>query len=219
MNSVAAFDTSRARFVLPETVSPGSRTMAHPKAVYHGRVPNRLPPNWPGAISLGPVAPVSAKELDFAIQLFEAGLRMKIPVSVSETRGVDLGDNAAAQMLIDAMPQDLGVRFVAQEGRIIPRDPELRRGAFLVLKHYDKHPLQQAIYIRTIAFHLLANSSNRNLWERWHKPVGGQREVPLHPAVIEAAAIATTTWHGQFEPEEFFCAVERIAKQKYAKAG
>jgi hypothetical protein len=176
--------------------------------------------NWQKAIPLfGPVAPVNPKELDFAIQLFEAGLRMKIPVSVAETCGVDLGDNPAAQILIDAMPEELRVRFVAQGGRIIPRDPELRRGAFLVLKHYDKHPLRQAIYIRTMAFLLLSNSSDRNLWEKWHKPVGEQREVPLHPAVIEAAAVVPTTGHGQFEPVEFFCVVERIAKQKYAKAG
>jgi hypothetical protein len=172
----------------------------------------------PEVICLGPVAPVNPKELDFAIQLFEAGLRMKIPVSVSETRGVDLGDNDAAQMLIDAMPKELGLRFVAQEGRIIPRDPELRRGAFLVLKHYDRHPLRQAIYIRTIAFHLLANSSNRTVLEKWHQPVGEQREVPLHPAVIEAAAIVPTTRHGQFEPAEFFCTAEAIVKEKYAKA-
>jgi hypothetical protein len=144
--------------------------------VYDGPVPNRPPPNLPEVIPLGSAEPVNPKELDFAIQLFEAGLRMKIPVSVSETRGVDFGDNAVAQTLIDAMPEELRARFVAEEGRIIPRDPEFRRGAFLVLKHYDKHPLQQAIYIRTIAFHLLANSSNRNLWERWHKPLGGQRE-------------------------------------------
>src|SRR5260370_27137707 len=157
--------------------------------------------------------------MDFAIQLFEAGLRMKIPVSVSETRGLDFGDNAAAQTMIDAMPEEFGKRFVAQEGRIIPRDPELRRGAFLVLKHYDRHPLREAIYVRTIAFYLLAHTSNRNLWEKWHRPVGQRREVPLHPAVIEAAAIVPTTGHGQFETEEFFCAVERIAEQKYAKAG
>ncbi len=170
------------------------------------------------SIPLGPAAPVNPKEMDFAIQLFEAGLRMKIPVSVSETRGVDFGDNAAAQMLIDTMPEDLGLRFVAQEGRVIPRDPELQRGAFLVLKHYDRHPLRQAIYVCTMAFYLLANTSNRNLWEKWHQPVGERRKVPLHPAVMEAAAIVPTTEHGQFETEEFFCAVERIAKQKYAKA-
>ena len=83
------------------------------------------------SIPLGPAAPVNPKEMDFAIQLFEAGLRMKIPVSVSETRGVDFGDNAAAQMLIDTMPEELGLRFVAQEGRVVRRDPELQRGAFL----------------------------------------------------------------------------------------
>jgi len=182
-------------------------------------VPNRTQPNWLEAIPLRPAPPVSPKEMDFAIQLFEAGLRMKIPVSVSETRGVDCGDNATAQKLIDAMPEELGGKFVAQEGRIIPRDPEVRRGAFLVLKHYDRHPLRQAIYIRTLAFHLLANSSNLNLWEKWHKPVGQRLEAPLHPAVVEAAAIVPTSGQRQFEPEEFFCAVERIAEQKYAKAG
>jgi hypothetical protein len=182
-------------------------------------MPNRTQPNQQEAIPLGTAPAVNAKELDFAIQLFQAGLRMKIPVSVSETRGLDFGDNAAAQTLIDAMPEELRTRFVAQEGRIIPRDPELRRGAFLVLKHYDRHPLRQAIYIRTIAFHLLANSSNRNLWEKWHTPVAEQREVPLHPAVIEAAATVATTGHGQFEATDFFSAVERIASQKYPMAG
>jgi len=182
-------------------------------------MPNRTQPNQQEAAPLGLAAPVNAKELDFAIQLFQAGLRMKIPVSVSETRGLDFGDNAAAQTLIDAMPEQLRMRFVAQEGRIIPRDPELRRAAFLVLKHYERHPLRQAIYIRTMAFHLLAYSSNRNLWEKWQKPVRERREVQLHPAMIEAAASVPTTGHGQFEPEEFFCAVERIDKQKHAKAG
>ena len=182
-------------------------------------MPNRTQPIRQEATPLGAADPVNAKELDFAIQLFQAGLRMKIPVSVSETCGVDFGDNAAAQALIDAMPEELRARFLALEGRIIPRDPELRRGAFLVLKHYDKHPLRQAIYIRTIAFHLLANTANRNLWEKWHTPVAEQREVPLHPAVIEAAATVATTGHGQFETIEFFSAVERIAQQKYPMAG
>lgn len=184
-----------------------------------GRVPNRTQSNRLEATPLGAVVPVNAKELDFAIQLFQAGLRMKIPVSVSETCGVDFGDNAAAQALIDAMPAELRALFVALEGWIIPRDPELRRGAFLVLKHYQRHPLRQAIYIRTIAFHLLANSANRNLWGKWHTPAAEQRELPLHPAVIEAAATVATTGHGQFETTEFFSAVERIAQQKYPMAG
>ena len=47
------------------------------------------------SIPLGPAAPVNPKEMDFAIQLFQAGLRMKLPVSASERRGVDFGDNAA----------------------------------------------------------------------------------------------------------------------------
>ena len=94
-----------------------------------GRVPNRTQPNRQEATPLEGALPVNAKELDFAIQLFQAGLRMKIPVSVSEIRGVDFGDNGAAQTLIDAMPEELRARFVALEGRIIPRDPELRRGS------------------------------------------------------------------------------------------
>jgi hypothetical protein len=82
----------------------------------------------------------------------------------------------------------------------------------------DRHALRQAIDVHTMAFYLLANTSNWNLWEKRHQPVGERREVPLHPAVMEGAAIVPTTEHGQFETEEFFCAVERIAKQKYAKA-
>jgi hypothetical protein len=132
---------------------------------------------------------------------------------------VDIGDNAVAQTVIDAMPEAMGRRFLAHEGQIVPRDPELQRGAFLILKYYDRHPLRQAIYIRTLALYLLANTSNRNVWEKWHQPVGEQRDVPLHPAVIEAVAIVPTTAHGQFETEEFFCTVERIATQRYAKAG
>jgi hypothetical protein len=117
---------------------------------------------------------------------------------VSETRGVDFGDNAAAQTLIDAMPEELRARFVALEGRIIPRDPELPRGAFLVLKHYDRHPLRQAIYIRTIAFHLLAISSN--LWGKWHAPVAEQREVPLHPAIVALFGLRIATHRNANHP-------------------
>jgi len=154
--------------------------------------------------------------MGFAIQLFQAGMRTQIPMSNSEVSGIEVGDNDAAQMMIDSMPEALSKQFVARDGRVAPRDTEVHRGAFVVLKHYDRHPLRQAIYIRAMAFYLLANTSNRNVWEKWHKPIGEQREVPLHPAVIEAVALVPTTEHGQFETEEFFSTVERIAQQKYA---
>ena len=59
---------------------------------------NRTQSGFPEAVPLTPVASVNPKEMDFAIQLFEAGLRMKIPVTVSETCGVDIGDNTVAQI-------------------------------------------------------------------------------------------------------------------------
>ena len=180
---------------------------------------NRSQPITPQALLLGPAAPVNPKEMSFAIQLFQAGMRIQIPMSNSEVSGIEVGDNDAAQRVIDSMPEALSKQFVARNGRIALEDTEVHRGAFVVLKHYDEHPLRQAIYIRALAFYLLANASNRNVWEKWHKPIGEQREVPLHPAVIEAVALVPTTEHGQFEAGEFFSTVERIAKQKYAKEG
>lgn len=179
----------------------------------------RSQPNAPQTVSLQPVAPVDPKEMSFAIQLFQVGLRMKAMMSSPKIWGIEVGDNDAAQTMIASMPGALGHRFVAREGWIVPRDPEVHRGALVVLKHYDRHPLRQAIFIRTMAFHMLGSTCNRNLLEKWCERDGQGREAPPHPALIEAVALVPTTGHGQFDAEEFFSAVDRIAKQKYAKAG
>ncbi len=180
---------------------------------------NRSQPGASEAVPLEPAAPVNPKEMGFAIQLFQAGLRMKTPMGNSEIRGIDIGDNAAAQVMIDTMSEALGKPLVAREGRLAPRDTEIHRGAFVVLRHYDRHPLRQAIFIRTMAFHMLVSTCGRNLLEKWCKPAEQRRGIPPHPALIEAAALVRTTGHGQFDTEEFFSTVERIAKQKYAKTG
>ncbi len=144
---------------------------------------------------------------------------MKATMSSPKIWGIEVGDNDAAKMIIDSMPQALKERFMACEGWITPRDMEVHRGAFVVLKHYDRHPLRQAIFIRTMAFYMLVSTCNRNSLEKWCRRDGRRREGPPHPALIEAVALVPTTGHGQFDSEEFFSAVDRIAKQKYAKPG
>lgn len=182
-------------------------------------MPNRNPSNAPQTVSLPSVAPVDPKEMGFAIELFLVALRMKAAMTGPKIWGIEVGDHDAAQKMIDSMPEALSHRFMAQSGRIVPRDTEVHRGAFVVLKHYDRHPLRQAIFIRTIAFHMLVSTGNRNLLEMWCMREGRRREGPPHPALIEAVAVVPTTAHGQFDGEEFFSTVERIASRKYAKAG
>lgn len=83
----------------------------------------------------------------------------------------------------------------------------------MVLKHCDKHPLREAIFIRTIAFHMLASRCDRNLLEKWCLRDGQRREGFPHPALIEGVSLVPTTGHGQFDPDEFFFTVERTANQ------
>lgn len=176
-------------------------------------------PNTPQTVSLPPVAPVDPKEMSFAIELFLVALRMKATVIGPNIWGIEVDDNDAPQKMIDSMPQALSKRFVAHSGRIVPRDTEVHRGAFVLLKHYNRHPLRQAIFVRTMAFHVLESTCDRNLLEQWCKRDGYRQEGPPHPALIEAVALVPTTGHGQFDTKEFFSTVERIANQKYAKAG
>lgn len=69
-------------------------------------------------------------------------------------------------MVIDAMPEALGWRFA----------PPMKGGSFPATRNSNG---PQAIYIRTMAFCLLANESKANVLEKCHKPVGEQREVPM----------------------------------------
>lgn len=182
-------------------------------------MPNHDQINVPHTVCLPPVAPVDPREMSFAIELFLVALRMKATIIGPKTWGIEVGSQDSAQAMVDSMPQSLRTRFVARGGWIVPRDTEVHRGAFAVLKHYDKHPLRQAIFIRTIAFHMLESTCDRNLMERWRQRDEQRREASPHPALIDAVALAPTNPHGQFHAEEFFSTVERIANQKYAKAG
>jgi hypothetical protein len=183
-------------------------------------VTDRSLPSLPQPVPFGPVDPINAKEMAFAIQLFQSGLRVKIPMQNPENWGINVGDNDVAQMMIDSMLEGLGQRFVAREGRISPRDSEAHRAAFAVLDHCRTHPARQAIFIRTMAFYFLVSNCDPKALEKWQKPSEDEEQrqegaVLLHPAVIEAAAIGNITPHGQFEPKEFFALVEKIAREKY----
>ena len=137
----------------------------------------------------------------------------------SEIGGMEVTARAAVQKMIDTISEALSTRFAARNGTAAPREEELHRGAFVVLKHYEKHPLRQAIFIRTMAFHMLIQTCGTSLLEKWCKPTGERREGPPHPALIEAVALVPTTGHGKFDTEEFFSAVERIANEQHTKAG
>ena len=48
-------------------------------------------------------------------------MRIQMPMSNSEVSGIEVGDNDAAQRVIDSMPEALSKQFVARNGRIAHR--------------------------------------------------------------------------------------------------
>lgn len=71
-------------------------------------------------VCLPPVALVDPKEMGFAIQLLQVGLRMKATTNGPEIWGTEVGDDDAAEMMVASMPQALSNRFVARAGWIVP---------------------------------------------------------------------------------------------------
>jgi hypothetical protein len=112
----------------------------------------------------------------------------------------------------------LSRHFTSCEGNPTAREADLHRGAIVVLKHNDKHPLRLDILIRTLAFHMVVSTCHSSLLAKWFMRHGKQRWGPPHPALIEAVALVPKNSPGQFDIGEFFSTVERIAKQKYATA-
>jgi hypothetical protein len=164
-----------------------------------------------------PVPSVNPDEMVFAIQIFQAGLRLRMPVANPESKGIELGSPETAQTMLDSLPKPVRDQFVVREGRIAPKDNALHRGVGAVLSHYADHPERQAIFQRTMGFYFLVNDIGRGGFQRWEKPSEEDPEVTtLHPAILEAVAVAPVGKYGKFEENEFFAVVEQISKEKYS---
>jgi hypothetical protein len=166
-------------------------------------------PLVPQAIAIDP------EEMAFAFQVFQAGLRLKMPTRNPETYGINTGDIVVAQGELDSLPTLLRGYFVVRDSRLAPRDIPLHRGFLAVLSHYKDHPHVRSILTRTMAFYFLVNKAIERL-EKWQKPSQDEPEaVLLHPAVIEAVALLPTGRYGEFRANQFFDLVEKIAADKY----
>jgi hypothetical protein len=160
---------------------------------------------------------VDPEEMAFAVSVFQAGLRLRMPMESPENRGIDLGDAKLAQGMLDALPEELRSEFLVKDTRMAPKDSPLHRGIFGVLGHYDKHPLRAAIAGRVMAFYYFINEADPKTLAKWQTPCEEDIEaVMLHPAVMDAAATARTINDAAFPEEEFFALVEKIALEKYA---
>ena len=110
--------------------------------------------------------------------------------------------------------------FQAGLGGCIPstrKDSDLERGVENLMAVYGTHAQRSSILYRCLAFYLLVNDCGRYVWERWQKDNGDEKgAIILHPAVVDAVAQAPTNWKGEFDVEQFFTIVERIARENYS---
>jgi hypothetical protein len=163
------------------------------------------------------VEAVDPEELAFAIQLFQAGLRLVMPMESPQKRGIELGDSEMAQGFFDSLPESVRNQFTVKDSRLSPKDNPVNRGVFGVMKHYDKHPQRTAITARVMGFYHLVNSAPREILAEWEKPCKEDAEaVMLHPAVMDAAAVCPTIYQSVFEVVPFFELVNKIAAEKYS---
>jgi hypothetical protein len=165
------------------------------------------------------VPAVDPEELGFALQLFQAGLRVKLPMESPEKKGIEFGDVGIAQMMLAALPQPLREQFIVRDSRVAPRDTRLHRAMFAVLNHYKDHKDREAISNRVMAFYFLVNKGGMKPFRKWTKPSDIPEATMMHPAVVEAMAVTPMPTQAVFEAKTFFETVDRIAKEKYPEEG
>ncbi len=110
----------------------------------------------------GPVQPADPEEMSFALQVFQAGLRLRMPMQSPEKKGIEFGDAAMAQAMLESLPKVIREQFVIRDNRVAPKDTPLHRGIFGVMEHYKDHPQKDAIASR-INF-LLSDERDRTRW-------------------------------------------------------
>ena len=163
------------------------------------------------------VPAVDPEEMAFALQLFQAGLRVKLPMESPEKKGIEFGDVEIARMMLAALPQPIREEFIVRDSRVAPRDTNLHRAMFAVLNHYKDHKDREAISNRVMAFYFLVNKGGMEPFRKWTKPGDIPEATMMHPAVVEAMAVTPMPMQAVFGKETFFETVERIAKEKYAE--
>jgi hypothetical protein len=175
----------------------------------------KLPP-------LPPVRPaeiINSEEMAFAVQIFQAGLRGRMPTVNPETKGFETGDGAVARKILESLPAPLGKQFVVRGSRIAPKDTAVHRGLTAVMSHYQNHSQRESILTRIMAFYFLVNKAGAEALKPWQKKCDDDpKAVMLHPAVIDAVAKAPPGRYGQFDEKGFFRLVEKIAAEDYGQA-
>lgn len=160
---------------------------------------------------------VDPEEMRFALGVFQAGLRLRLPMESPAKKGIPIESREEGESMLEPLPPEVRELFTIRDDRVSPKDTPLHRAVFGVMDHYKDHPRQQAIGTRLGAFYFLVNDvADTGRLDKWQKPSEEDAEVMLlHPAVVDAIATVPLTRFGGFEVQEFFTAVEKIAKENY----
>jgi hypothetical protein len=161
--------------------------------------------------------PVDREEMRFALGVFQAGLRLRMPMESPAKKGIPIEDKVEGERMLEPLPPEVRELFTIRDDRVSPKDTPLHRAVFGVMDHYKDHPQQQAISTRLGAFYFLVNDVRETgRWDKWQKPSEEDAEaMMLHPAVVDAIATVPLTKFGNFKEAAFFAAVEKIAKEEY----
>jgi hypothetical protein len=160
------------------------------------------------------VPSVNPEEMIFAIQVFQAALRLRMPVENPERKGIEFDGSEGARTMLDSLPVAVRNQFVVRENRLAPKDTAFHRGVGAVLQHYADHADREAIFQRVMAFYFLVNSRAGERLQQWQKPSEEDSEATmLDSAVMEAVAVAPVRDYGHFQEDEFFAVVEKISKK------
>jgi len=166
------------------------------------------------------VPTVDPEEMSFAMQLFQAALRMKMPSDSPEKKGIEVGDAAIAADLIESLPSPLREQFLVRDTRIAPKDTPLNRAAFAILDHYKDDPQQHAFMSRATSYYFFVNDLGNAAFDlngplaKWLKPSEDDGVILLHPAIFHALAIVPATKCG-FQRQVFLDTLEHVTAEHY----
>jgi hypothetical protein len=160
------------------------------------------------------ITEVDPEEMAFCYGVFQGALRGQLAAPDPSRRGRVFESDAIAEAERSKLPEALREFLAVKEGRLTLTDTPLHRAAFAVLKHYDGHPDQQALFCRIFAFYFFVNKHKIETLSKYTKRCEDEPDVVLvHPAVMQAVAKATMSNSLTFEKNSFLKLIDKLASE------
>ena len=157
------------------------------------------------------VAPVALEEMAFAIALFFAAARGKVPMSDVQSTGFEL----RRELQIHSPEVASVAERLVDTAEASPDEFQLACAVTVIWHHYDGTKYREAVCSRLVAFYaLMVRTKGAAIVGRSQAVEGDPASIVLEPEVIQAVATAPLTLDGQFHDLEFRRLVLNSADQQ-----